>query len=195
MFACVCVLNACTPQKLSPKKLAEYIQDESKGLKKVQTVGNVEYTLTYRPSDLLVWKEIENEKEVTDSLVQKLKNNYQQYDYYILDIRVNGKDALHSGSANMQQFSQNLQTLSFHMAEHTYGVTEKTDTIPLADYYSPRMYGMGNSTQVMLAYNRQKDPGAYIEIYIEDIGLGTGRQIFQFKKEDIEKTPSVEFGI
>jgi hypothetical protein len=186
-------LISCSPKELSHDKLNAYLQDESNGLKQVQTVGSFTYSLTYRPTDILVWQELSDKKNVQDSIVGKLKKKYQDYNYYLLSISADSKDVLNSASPNMQVFSQNLQTLSFRMAEYTYAVTEKKDTIPLADFYFPRLYGMGGSTQVLLAYNKNNEPGTYTDIYVDDIGLGTGRQVFRFKKEDIEKTPKLNY--
>ena len=195
IFFMVILFNKCTPKKLSLDELNTYVQDESNGVKQIQIAGNVTYTLTYKPHDLLIWQEVQSSKNRKDSLVKHLKKKYENYDYYILSISAGDKDILNGASTDMQMFSQNLQTLSFRMSEYTYAVTEKKDTLSLADFYFPRLYGMGGSTQVILAYKRSKEPGKFIDIFLDDIGVGTGRQVFRFKKENIEKIPSLEYKI
>jgi hypothetical protein len=194
-FVFFILLNNCTPKKLPFEKLNLYLQDESNGVKKTQVIGDFTYTLTYKPHDLLVWQELQGNKNIKDTLLNRLKSKYEKYDYYILNIKAGDKDVLNGASSNMQMFSQNLQTLSFHMADYTYAVTEKKDTLYLADFHFPRLYGMGGGTQVILAYNKDKEPGSYTDIFLDDIGVGTGRQVFRFKKEDIEKIPMLEFEI
>ena len=195
LFIVVFTLISCSPKKLLPDKLTAYIQDEANGLKQTQAIGNFKYTITYRPIDLIVWQEIGNKGKREDSVIANLRKNYEQYNYFILNISAAGKDALYGASGSMEAFSQNLQNLSYHMTQYSYAVTEKKDTLTLKDFYFPRLYGMGGGTQVMLVYNRTKDPGEYTDIYIEDIGLGTGRQKFRFKKEDMESVPALDYQI
>ena len=194
IFICsLLLLVGCTPKKLTIEKLNKYIGDESNGLIQKQLVGDFNFTLTYKPRDLMIWQDLNGVRIKDDSTISKIAEKYKDYDYYTLNISIDGNDILNHGSASMEMFSQNLQKLSFRMAEYTYAITEKKDTIQLADFYFPRLYGMGGSTQILLAYNKVKNTGEYIDVHLNDIGIGTGRQIFRFKNEDINRIPSLDF--
>jgi len=178
--------NACnTIDKKDPVQLAAYIEKESHELKKTIEVEDKKVQLSYRPTILLVQQELKGITKPTNKQLEEAKQKYSPYYYFILSIKAGDKDALYGGSVNFQQFSENLQKLSFQMNEFVYALSGN-DTVPLTDFFTPNMFGYGKQTEVLLVFERNKIKDNQLIINLEELGLGLGRQSFEFEKEKLE---------
>lgn len=188
------MLGSCstTPEYLSKAELQTYITEPSNGLtKKIQT-GALTMELTYRPSDFLTLQTI-GTKEPILSTIQQTMAQYGSHAYFIMQLKAGEKDALYGSSAGQNNFSDNLQTLAFRMGEYIYATTSRQDTIPLADSYYDRTFGMGGSSNVLLTFNREKMQGSdWIALHIKEFGFNTGNRTIQFDYEEIENTPKLK---
>ena len=189
------VLISCKSKLVGEGNLIEYTKDPQHGLIQTKETGVVKTEISYRPTDQIVWQELKGMKKemITDSLIENKRKEYGNYYYFILSISVGDKDLLHGGSNTEEQFAENLNRLSFHMPEYTWMKAGK-DTIPLADYQFPRMYGMTKSTQVLLAFEKPEKETPEIKITLEDIGIGIGKQTFIFETKAIQSVPELDFG-
>ena len=76
------------------------------------------------------------------------------------------------------------------MDNYVQMTTSEQDTIPLIDFAYPRLYQYGGSTQVMLVFDREKlQEDEWVQLTLDDIGLGVGRQHFRFQMDDIRNVP------
>ena len=184
------ILSACSPQYVSEKELVEYINNEYNGLVKKKTANGMELTVTYRPTDLLVAQEVGS--SVDTVLIRKAMNKYSEYAYFILSLTAEGKNALYGKSHDMSNFSDNLQTLSFRMADRVFLSNSDNDTIPVADYIFDRSFGMG-STTLMFVFNNEKLRDCNLfTLHLREFGMHTGDQRFPFHCRDIRKMPKLE---
>lgn len=185
-------LLACsTPEYLPESELNQYIVDTSNGVSRARQIGSLEMMLTYKPNDFLKWQELE---EVSDTIVAgRVMRQYDQYVYFVLQLSVADKDALYATSSSQYDFSERLQNIAFRMGQFVNMTTSAQDTIPLADAYYARMFGMSKSTDVLLVFNSEKVANIdWISINMKDFGFRTGNQTFRFKVQDIEKVPKLE---
>jgi hypothetical protein len=178
--------------KLDKNGLAAYIQDSDNGLRQDREIGDFKITLTYKPTDLLI--EQDDPKVNNDpALREKKRKQYDQYNYFILNMSLGDKDLLYKGSSSKEQFSTSLNRLNFELADYIYATSNQKDTLSLADYYVPNLYGMGGITQILLVFPKQRNqtPGN-IEVTIKEMGFGIGTQKFQFKQDDLEKVSGLK---
>lgn len=189
--SCIMVLWGCQSLPQTPEELAAYVQDPQHGLIQEKQVGPVRMQVQYRPTDLLVAQELPGSRDAEQ--IKALREKYRQYAYFILSYSQDNKEALYQ-RADYGQFSETLQNLAFRMNRFTQFTTSHQDTISPVDFAYPRLYGHGNSTQVMLVFDREKIPDDdWIQLTVEDVGLGTGRQHFRFDNKQLHNAPSINF--
>jgi hypothetical protein len=188
----ICMLYGCSSKRLSKEQYNEYVSDESNGLKKSVAVGNTTVGVTYQPTDLWISQELSN-TPITEEKISAIRQKYSPNLYFILSLATGDKEALHQSGG--QQYSDLVQTLSFHMSEYV-SVTTSNDTIPVGDFILNRTYGMSGSTDILFAFNKDKAKNSdWIQFNLNEFGLGIGNQRFRFDTSDIENCPSVEFAI
>lgn len=189
MLLLCCLSCTRAPAYLSEDELLDYVRNEDNGLVKKQTAGNMNLSVTYRPSDLLVLQDVGDTRD--SAAIADARNKYQAYVYFILSMDVAGQNALYRGSADMGAFSEHLQTLSFRMADKVSLITSARDTVEVADYIFDRTYGMGN-TSLLFVFSRQKLKTAdWFTFNLKDFGMRTGDQRFRFQMKDLEDTPKL----
>lgn len=186
------IFFACTPPaELHKNELSEFVLDAKNGLYQEKQTNGMDISLYYKPTGLLVAQETDEKTQPKE--IEQLKDKYDNYAYFILDIAAGGKNALYSASGSMGNFSENLQTLAFRMDQYVNMTTSAQDTIPVADFIYPRMYGMSKSATVMFVFNKEKIKNSdWVSFNLNEFGMLTGDQQFRFKTKDIETVPKLK---
>ncbi len=186
------LIGACNPPKELPEKqLFEFILNESNGLCQKKQTNGIDISLYYKPTGLLVAQEAD--EKTNSEEIEQLENKYGNYAYFILDLAAGGKNALYATSGSMGAFSENLQTLAFRMDQYVNLTTSVNDTIPVADFIYPRMYGMSKSATVMFVFSKEKiHDSEWVSFNLNEFGMLTGDQQFRFKTKDIEAVPKLK---
>ena len=174
--------------------LIMYIQDEQNGYTQHKTINGVEYTLLYRPTDLLVNQEL-GDASASAVQVQTSREKYKNYLYFNLSMSKNNQELLSVAPKNQNEFGAMVNQLAFGMNEKAHLFTQQKDTIELADYIYPRMYGMSRATTMMFVYPRNPDnlDQDYLNFTIEDLGLYTGEVKFKIDPKALKNEPQLKF--
>ncbi|WP_420603223.1 hypothetical protein [Flagellimonas sp.] len=177
----------------SEKELLAYIKNTDNGYRYEKVIGNVVYTLTYRPTDIIVKQELDNNHSSTN--VEDLRKKYGDYLYFNLGMKANNQELLSSRMGGRAAFGAMVNQLVFGMGEKVHLISQKRDTIPMADYIYPRTYGMSNSTNILLVYPKNKKllSEDFFHITIEDLGLSTGEIGFKIPVKPLENEPQINF--
>jgi len=184
---------ACQPASLTEKELTTFVNDESNGLCKKNNIGEMEVKVTYRPTDLLVARELTTEQAADTAKIRVLKKKYGKYLYFILSLSKNNKEALHQADG-FSQYSELVQTLSFRMGEYVNLTTAASDTIPVGDFILDRTYGLSSATNMLFAFNKEKSSGKeWVQFNLNELGLGTGNVRFRFLMKNVTNAPHVIF--
>ncbi|WP_223270781.1 hypothetical protein [Subsaximicrobium wynnwilliamsii] len=175
------------------ESLLNYLKVESNGYVQHKTVNGVDFTLMYRPTDLLVKQEMGG-MESTES-IESLRKRYDKFLYFNLSMSRNNSELLNTEPKNKNQFTAMVNQLVFGMEEKVYLYTQKKDTIALADYIYPRMYGMTNATTIMFIYPKSEEllKQEYLTFVIQDLGLYTGEVKFKTELDLIINQPKLSF--
>lgn len=177
----------------SQTELVSVIQEDRSGLKKTLVIDEYKLDVLYKPVDLMV------SEHIGDSLINRerlalLRKRYGNYDYFILSLSRNSKEALHNADGGLEQYSSLVQTLSFRMNEYVTLTTNTSDTIPMADFILNRTYGISSSTDLLFAFNKVRSPKSeWIQFNLNEFGLGIGNQRFRFMCEDLNDAPTIDF--
>jgi hypothetical protein len=142
----------------------------------------------------LVDQEIGGEK-VSKTEIDSLRKKYNKYLYFNLSMSRNIKELLSTTPQNRNEFGAMVSQLAFEMGNKVHLFTENRDTIEIADFVYPRMYGMSKATTIMFVYPREEEKlkEEYLNFTVEDIGLYAGEVRFKIDIEKIKNEPILNF--
>lgn len=193
LFLLLLLISSCTQTFETAEEMNDYIKEEDNGYNYKKTIAGVDYVLQYRPTDLLVKQELGEDKNPV--LVDKLRKHYGKYLYFNLSMSKNDQELLNGVAQDKAKFGQMVNELAFGMEEKLHLYTSTKDTLALADFIYPRMYGMSNSTSIMIVYPR--DPKylkqEYLNFVVEDLGLDTGDIKFKIDTKALTNEPQLRF--
>ena len=191
---CLIMIFSCSKKAFeTQKELLDYIQNEENGYFYKKTIVGVDYVLQYRPTDLLVKQELGD--QVDAAQVDKLRQKYHKYLYFNLSMSKNNQELLNSVAQDKAKFGQMVNDLAFGMEEKVHMYTPEKDTLTMADFIYPRMYGMSNSTAIMIVYPRDTKymNQDYLNFGIEDLGLDTDDIKFKLNTKALKNEPQLKY--
>ncbi|MBL0684181.1 hypothetical protein JJQ60_11685 [Aquimarina mytili] len=189
----VLIIQSCSTKTFdTSEELMSYIQQPEHGYLHTKTVNGVDFSVLYKPTDLLVDQELTDEEV---SIVDSLRDQYGKYLYFTLSMSKNNQELLSNVAGNKQQFGAMVNELAFGMEQKVHLYTPQKDTIAMADYIYPRMYGMSRATTMLFVYPREEniENKEYLNITIEDLGFYTGEVKFKIPTEIINNEPKIQF--
>ena len=187
------IISSCAKTFDTQEEMNNYIQDEDNGYNYKKNVLGVDYVLQYRPTDLLVKQELEDKTDPVQ--VENLRKKYSKYMYFNLSMSKNNQELLNGVARDKAKFGQMVNELAFGMEEKVHLYTPEKDTLAMADFIYPRMYGMSNATSIMIVYPRDSKymTQDYLNFVIEDLGLDTGDIKFKLNTKALQKEPQLQF--
>jgi hypothetical protein len=187
------IISSCSKTFETEEEINNYIQDEDNGYNYKKTVAGVDYVLQHRPTDLLVKQELGEKNDPAQ--IETLRKKYSKYMYFNLSMSKNNQELLNGVARDKAKFGQMVNELAFGMEEKVHVYTPEKDTLAMADFIYPRMYGMSNATSIMIVYPRDKKymTQDYLNFVIEDLGLDTGDIKFKLNMQSLEKEPQLRF--
>jgi len=186
-------ISSCNKSFDTQEEMNAYIQDEDNGYVYKKTISGVDYVLQYRPTDLLVKQELGDKTDPAQ--IEKFRKQYSKYMYFNLSMSKNDQELLNGVAQDKAKFGQMVNELAFGMEEKLHVYTPTKDTLALADFIYPRMYGMSNSTSIMIVYPRDEKymKQEYLNFVIEDLGLETGDVKFKLNTKALINEPQLAF--
>jgi hypothetical protein len=192
-FVFVFLISCHTKTFNTEKELIDYTQDEANGYKQSKTVNGIDFTLVYRPTDLLVNQELGDSS--SKDKIEALRNKYNKYLYFNLSMSKNNQELLSTALKNRNEFGAMVNQLAFGMDRKVHLFTKSKDTLMMSKFIYSRMYGLSNATTIMFIYPRKEDKlqEDILNFTIEDLGLYTGEIKFKIVTEKIKHEPQLAF--
>lgn len=187
-------LTSCSNNTFnSSEELVAYIQEPDNGYHYTKTINGVDFSLLYKPTDLLVNQELG--EEVVDNKINSLRTKYGEYMYFTVSMSKNNNELLSNVAGDKQKFGAMVNQLAFGMEQKVHLYTPKKDTIALADYIYPRMYGMSGATTMLFVYPREGKvtTSEFMTLTIEDLGFYTGEVKFKIPSKVFKNEPKLKF--
>ena len=193
MLFSVLIFNCNSKSFKNEQELLEYIKDEQNGYNLKKTIQGVTYSLVYRPTDLLVKQELIDSTNAKE--IKRLRSKYNKYMYFNLSMSKQNQELLSVAPKNHKEFGAMVNQLAFGMQEKVHVYTASKDTLEMADYVYPRLYGMAKATTMMFVYPRDNkvQKTDYINFTIEDLGLYTGEVRFKMPTKKLLNEPQLKF--
>ena len=172
-------------------QLHEYINHQDNGYTRQVQSNGVNFSVTYRPTDLLVNQEADEENDADQ--IAKLREKYRKNLYFNLSISKNNKEILSTAVNNRRQFGAMTSQLVFGMQNKVHLLTAAKDTLEMIDYVYPRMYGASKATTIMFVYPRDAKylEEEFLEFTIKDLGIGTGDINLKIPTQSLRNEPTL----
>ncbi len=190
----ILIISSCGNKSFdTAEEMVAFISDEKNEYCYEKEVNGVKYILQYRPTDLMVGQELVNKSDENEII--KLRDKYKKNIYFNLSMSTGGKELLNNSSIDRNKFNQMVNDLVFNMSKKVSLYTSEKDTLPIIDCIYPRMYGMSNSTTILMIYPRDKKilDEEYFYFTVQDLGLNTGEINFKIYTKQINKEPKLNF--
>lgn len=179
---------SCSPSKdLSKDELISFIKQQENGLQKHASSLGVDYSVTYRPLDLIIEQSIKSNPHFN---IDSIRTTYSDCFYFILKI---SKDDSNTSVQSDQSFTSYLKTISFDLSDYIT-LNGSNSIFHLYDFTSPRTYGETGSTSIILCFKdkRLRDLTDFT-ISIKDFINDNEEELqFSFLIKDIKKIPALE---
>lgn len=172
---------------VSEKELFAYVKERDNGLMKEQKKDDVRFVVYYKPSDLLT------AQDKHSNVIQQNKTVYDNYYYFILNLSQSGQE-LEATLLTNSDFGKAIQKLAFGMREHISIITSEQDTVALAEYMFPRMYGSTGSTSFICAFEKKDiEKSKNFDLVFYNPQIVESPVKFSFITKDIKNTPRIKF--
>ncbi|WP_271768886.1 hypothetical protein [Aquimarina algiphila] len=188
------LLTSCSTKTFdSSEALLAYIKEPGNEYVYTKTVNGVDFSLLYKPTDILVHQEITGKP--SEGKIDSLRNKYKKYLYFTLSMSKNNQELLSNVAKDKQRFGAMVNELAFGMEEKVYLYTPKKDTIIMADYIYPRMYGTSGATTMLFVYPREEKVtnAEFMTFTVGDVGLYTGEVKFKIPTKIMNNEPKLKF--
>lgn len=193
IFLILVAFSACNQKTFDSKEaLLKYLQDEENDYVQKKTVNGVDFSLMFKPTDLIVSQVLQS-KSINN--VDSLRSVYNKYIYFNLSMSINNQEILNVAPENRNEYGLMVTQFAFEMEKKIHLYTSNNDTIQLADYIYPRAYGISGRTSMMFVFlkNRALKEVDYLNFTVEDFGIQTGEVKFKIPYKTIEANLQIKF--
>lgn len=179
---------------MSKTELLNYLNDPENRLMQADSASGFTYTVYFKPSDLIAAQYLA--KRDSTIRVDSLRKAHKDYLYFNLCVSWSGKD-LFSQQIPGTDFNGLQKRVSFGMEEFINLSDEHNHTYKLVDYSYPRLYGMTNSTNILLVFkNDAPEAASRYDLTVKDFVTEVlDPFLFTFQKTDIIKAPELNFDL
>ena len=185
---------SCGPKTFeSTDELWAHIKNPENNYLQQKTIKGIDFSLLYKPHDLLVNQELGEDK--ADSLVSKFRKKYEDYLYFTLSMSKGGHELLSHLARDKQRFGAMVNDLAFGMNQKVHVYTPAKDTLPMTDFIYPRMYGMSGNTSILFVYPKREEDlkEDYLNFTVQDLGFYTGEVKFKVPTAVINNEVQLKF--
>jgi hypothetical protein len=182
------VLFSCSKKELPANDFIKFVEDKNNGLKVSKNIGEIDYTLQYKPIDYILLKENNN------SDIKERKESLDGMQYYTLTYSLvkNNKDILKDNLTSSEEYYERVNYFSFGLQKDIY-LIDGNDTLDCKLFNYVRSYGLSPGADFVLAFNKNLQPQITDKLMvIEDKIFGGGIIKIKIAKEDIENIPELK---
>lgn len=182
-------LFSCSVREVSENELVEYIKDPDHGLTKRSEIKDGFVEVIYKPTDLIItqnYKEDISKKGKIDSLRKSLS----KFHYFTIRISKGGKEIETHFIPNQAVYQEVVQYMSYYMQENIF-LKVKAGSYPPTDYHYMGMFGTTEASTILIAFANTLIQDGNFFIHFDGAKLGVGTHDFNFKREDLTNTPTI----
>jgi len=192
---------ACSKSEVSLQDYYEWQEDESNGVHKTKTVGEIAFDMKLLSPDYLTYLELKGEKgAVTPQLKDSIMKFYENNLTFVLTIgpaEESHFDITSVGIKNYEEYAERMKQLNF-------GLTELLELRAGGKKWKPvivemeNIYGLEFHRKFNIVFSPEEKADELVKldkftVMFDDEIFGTGTSSFGFLKSSLDKTPAIKF--
>lgn len=188
----VAALSSCAKEKLVPADYIAWVDNESNGLTKSRTFGDLMVTARFRPVEYQVAIG-EGDPELKSDVLSSRREQLEGMQYYMVRFSLlsKSKDVMKHGISSEQEYYERLNYCSFGLQEDIMMVQDG-DTLRCRLFNAVRSYGLSPNADYILAFEEKTNEGSSDRtLIIDDKVYGLGKIKFAFSQDDLEDIPAI----
>lgn len=212
IFILICILLSCVPENASANGKAEnvdtkeftnvpvsvndyltYVQNPVNGLCISKEIGEITYTLQYKPLEYLVILEKQKDSIGRKELENRM-SELKDMQYYTLKIEAKNhqRELLKYKLSSDEQYYERIRYFSFDM-QRDLSLKENKDSIPCSLFHFERTYGIVPYASFVLGFLNPfpTDNNGSIYFTFYDQVFDGGKINFKLLKSDIQRVPKL----
>lgn len=181
VFSCLFASISCNVENSrNISELENYINDTNNKLKKQIEFQNHTISLTFKPYQLIFYKNIEN-NDLLKLNFDSLDKEYSKYHYLLLNI---------NSRVGIQYINKMaVQNIDFNLAKYIFIKNNKNDKFHnLIDFSVVKNITSNYNPLILLVFEKQDSD---FSIFIKDFGLGLGDFSVDYNIQDIYNIPAL----
>lgn len=177
---------SCKQKELDPIDYVKYVEDESNGLHLSKQIGDILYSIQYKPAEYMMLKE--------GGLDQKKSVSSDYNNLLCFNMRIQHKnkktDVLSVGISDDKEYMARLDYMTFQMKDDIY-LIDRYDTLNCSFFHSVRNYSLAPYADFVLVFENKtsKKESNEMVLVFDDKIFGNGIIKFQINNNDIIKIP------
>ncbi len=170
----------------------KWIENENHGLRKTKTIGDIEYTLQYKPYEYIALYELKNSIP-SHELINKRVKEIEGMSYFNMRIKhKKGGDIVKYNTTNADEFFTRSSYFSFEM-QYDIAMVSGQDTLPCALFHEVKNYGIAPFVDFVIAFDGipEREPTDK-ELIIQDRAFNNGLIKFHLAAKSFKNIPSLK---
>jgi hypothetical protein len=184
-------LFGCKPNEFSTvDELVHFLRSPENNLSYETQHDDLTISLSYKPTDLMVYQEL-GDSPADYTQLSNLQKKYDGYYFFILSLSHDTTNSQVTGS-----FFEKVQHLSYNLNDYVNLTTSSMDTIFVGEFAPARSISTDKASDIIIVFKKEKSKGQeWIQVNLNEFGLGVGDQQFKFHIDDLEQVPRLKFAI
>ncbi len=182
------------PYSLLPSELVDWVQDVNNGLKQEKTIGEISFSLQYKPYSYIISME-ERSDSISASIVGSKTKELEGMEYYDFKIKLNNGsgEVLKYNLSSVEEYAKRVEYFSFQMNKDLW-LVEGSDSIPCSLFHFERGYDAAPYSTFLLGFAHNKKPKTDNEIsfVFQDRIFQKGIIKFSLNRSKLENIPKLK---
>jgi len=181
-----------TKAELAPVEYVNWCQDKENSLKKSKELGDITFSLQYKPAELMACIEEESTEIDTDTLSKKVRE-FDELEYYDFKIEITSGqgELLKYDIGSAQEYNQRVNYFAFQM-QHDLKLLDGSDTLDCKLFHFERAYDVAPYATFLLAFPKGKGIDGEKTFFYQDKVFNKGIIKFTYQKSDFKNLPKLK---
>jgi len=176
--------------ELPVKEFVEAVETKSSGIFS-KTIGDITYSLQYKPLDYVILRELKEDKNNTDKYKELIKE-YGQYEYYTLELKANefNDEILKYNLHSEKDYEDRVKYYAFKFQDDLT-LIQDNDTSHCLSYHFERNYGLSPKVKFLLGFKKLNDEKDRVFVCNEPF-LGNSIVKINIDPQELKRIPKLK---
>jgi hypothetical protein len=183
---------SCKPSVLEPQEYEAWAREADNGLRQTVSVGHLEYTMTFKPIDVMILQSNEGVVPSQDSII-KMREEFAGLLYFTFQMKVSDNSSVLQFEGDENAETGRLQHF-FGDMQGDFVLITGNDTLPCSIYHYERDYGVDPFETFSLGFEVPENfASEKVIIVYNDQVMNTGPVRFDYSSEELFEQPQLKF--